>query len=371
MVNPRPRVIHMTTSHLADDVRIYERECRSLVEVGGYEVLLAAGGPAPKASTVEFLPMSAPADQRLPRLALGLKRAYFLASTLTFDLWHFHDPELLPVAVYLARRGENVIWDAHEDYLEQFSDSHSRDWVPSPLRGLVQRGTAYLIRQVDEKASGVVAATPSIAAGYSNPRTVIVGNEARLEAFAGCEPDFDSREVLFTGQVGPGHLFGQLVTAVSMIPDVFLTVAGRTPDPHAWQQAQDLLGERIRHLGWLDRIQLASTMNSSALGTSLYEDLPTNRNNSPNKLYEFCAAGLPVVASPNESNVKFVDAGAGGFLATDYTGPGLSAAIELALSDRVRWESASQEGRAWAQKVGSWTPSESRLIGLYQQILGV
>lgn len=43
----RPRVIHVTTAHRADDMRIFERECRSLASTGRYDVFLAAAGRIP------------------------------------------------------------------------------------------------------------------------------------------------------------------------------------------------------------------------------------------------------------------------------------------------------------------------------------
>lgn len=365
----RPRVLHVTTSHKADDPRIFDRECRSLAE--RYDVYIAGSGSIPAGSGVTLLPMLPSPPSRGGRFTSGPRRALGLARAMAVDLWHFHDPEVLPVALKLARAGEVVIWDAHEDYVAQFAENGGKSWVPAPARGLVKSGMQAMLAAVDRHAAGVVAATPSIANRYSNPRTVVVGNEARLEIFNKCTPDFVARRVLFTGQVGRGHLFDAIVDAVSMLPGVSLAVAGRQPDPALWTVAEARLGSRLSHLGWLDRAGVADAMSRSSLGFSTYSDIPTNSENAPNKIFEFLAAGLPVIASPNTSNLRYIQESGGGFLTDDFTSRGISRAISGALSDRAAWEGASASGRQWAVHYGSWEKSETQLLSLYDEVFGV
>ncbi len=371
MADLRPIVVHITTAHRANDVRIFERECRSLADCGRYEVYLAAAGQIPGGSGVSLIPLTPVPTSRRSRFVNGPRKALGLARAMSADLWHFHDPELLPVALFLAKRGIPVIWDAHEDYVSQFTADDDKSWVPGPARGIVRRGMKTMLDSVDRHAAGIVAATETIASRYANPRTVVVGNEARLEDFSGCTPDFNAGIILFTGNVGPGHLFGEVVDAVAATRKVSLVVAGREPDAGLWTEAQTRLGDRITHLGWLDRAGLSAAINHASLGLSTYADIPTNTGNSPNKIFEFCAAGLPVIASPNASNVRFIEEGGGGFLADGFSANAISRAIDEALSDRPSWESASARGREWATRVGAWDSSERRLLDLYQEVLGV
>lgn len=366
----RPRVIHVTTAHRADDVRIFERECRSLAASGRYDVYLAAAGRIPNDAGVTHIPLQAPPESRLGRFVAGPRKGFALPRVMSADVWHFHDPELLPVAIRLARSGQRVIWDAHEDYVSQFGEGGNKDWVPGPVSSLVRRGTAFLLGQIDRHAAGIIAATPTIAARYSNPRTVVVGNEARLEDFQDCQPDFSSRRVLFTGNVGASHLFGELVGALRRMSDVQLTVAGASPDPHLWSQARAALGDRLKHVGWLNRGDLAAEISSSALGAVLYGPIPAylDPDISPTKFFEFAAAGLPMICTPLPSLSRLTASSRAGFLADGYTSAALEAAIRRAIADRNAWTAASEAGRAWAQAQGSWTRSEKRLLGLYATV---
>lgn len=365
----RPRVVHVTTAHPADDVRIFERECRSLVGTGRYDVVLAAAGTIPAGSGVTLIPLTPVPSGRLARFSAGPRKAFALARVIAADVWHFHDPELLPVAYRLARSGRKVIWDAHEDYQSQFTSEGGKNWIPGPMRGLVRAGTQGLLAAVDRHAAGVVAATSTIATRYSNPRTVIVGNETRLEAFEGCRPSFSAKRLLFTGTVGTSHLFDEVVEAVAQVPDARLAVAGREPDPVLWASAEQRLGDRLAYLGWLGRAELAEAMNDSSLGFLTYADTAAYAVASPTKSYEFAAAGLPMIASPNPMNLRALGDSGAGFIATDFSAPALSEAVRRGLGDLVTWEGASRAARAWAAQNGSWAPSEARLLNLYSELL--
>lgn len=365
-----PRVVHVSTAHHADDVRIFERECRSLASTGRYSVYVAAAGSLPPDSGVQHIPLSPVPPGRAKRFSSGPLKALALSRALAADVWHFHDPELLPIAFKLARSGTPVIWDAHEDYLSQFTPDGGKNWVPPPVRGAVRQGMQVMLEAVDRRAAGIVAATTTIAGRYTNPRTVVVGNEARFEDFSTSQPDFTSKRLLFTGPLTSSQLFEEVVGAVEKLPGVTLAVAGRDPDISIWRDAQSRLGGRLEHLGWLNRGGLCEAMSDSALGLVTYSDTDAYTFAAPTKLYEFCAAGLPVAASPNASSVRLIKESGGGFLAEGFSSEAIARSIESALADRRLWDVASARGREWAKRSASWEASERRLLDLYTSILG-
>lgn len=362
-----PTVLHVTTAHRADDVRIFDRECRSLAD-HGYRVCLAASGTLPSDSGISLLGLREPPKNRPRRFASGLTKGLALSRAVTADLWHFHDPELLPVAVLLARSGERVVWDAHEDYLTQLR-SGAKSWMPGPIQGVAVWGLRKLLASIDKHAVGVVAATPTIAAKYTNRNTVLVGNEARLEPFVRCTPSYDSMALLFIGAPGPGHLFHEVVEAVAPLKEVRLRLAGREPSPEGWRAARALLGDRLSYLGWLDRAGLAAAMNETALGLVTYSDTEPYADGFPTKAFEFAAAGLPMVATPNRTIREVFETHGLGVVASSFTSPALRIAIESALNDRSQWEQQSDRIRDWAVEADGWTDSERRLLGLYDEVL--
>lgn len=363
-----PRVVHVTTSHLADDVRIFERECRSLADSGKYSVFLVAAGAIPNESGVMLHPLPRRPTSRAFRFVRGPWDAWRFARNHHFDVWHFHDPELLPLAIRLAKRGKTVVWDAHEDYESQFTGDGAKSWVPTPLRGSAKAGVRALLSRADGAVTAVVAATPTIASRYRNRTTVVVGNEARTSDFKNCTPSFAARQLLFTGTPTEGHCFPQLVEAIAGLADVRLLVAGRNPQPEVWAYAKRRLGDRLRHAGWLDREGIAQAISRSSIGLVLYSNSVAHASNAGNKLFEFAAAGLPIVATPTPSNTSYITSSKAGLVTSGFAADAIREAVSTALSDEASWETWASAGPLWASENGSWASSEARLLSLYAEL---
>lgn len=361
-------VCHITTAHQADDVRIFERECRSLTQLPDTRVVLAGAGSIPSGSGVEHLQLPDVPKNRFQRFAVASYRVLFAARRVNADVYHFHDPEALPTALWLARRGRTVIWDAHEDYLAQL-DGGVKDWMPTWTSGAVRKGTSGALDRIDRRAAAVVAATPTIAAGYRNPRTTVVGNGARLADFDSAHPHSGSRQVLFTGHLDQSHCFAQVVEAVTRVQGLTLAVAGHEPDPIQWAAARRSLGERITHLGWLSREALADAASQSVVGLATYADTPTYAVAEPTKLFEFAACALPVVVTPNPGMTAMDGIEGVGVIAAGFTGEDLARALRRAVFKVDAWKEMSARGRAFARERGSWHASEELLLDLYRALL--
>src|SRR5690349_18464500 len=63
---------------------------------------------------------------------LGAPKLLRLLADLEADVYHFHDPELLPWMVWLGRKGQGrrVVYDVHEYYPESVYTSNYFGWAP-------------------------------------------------------------------------------------------------------------------------------------------------------------------------------------------------------------------------------------------------
>jgi len=287
-----------------------------------------------------------------------------------YDLMHIHDPELLPIAIIGSYFGKKIIWDAHEDYYLQFkSTSKYRRYLPhllhNPLRILVNS----CLSLIDSRAVGIVCATKSISENYANPQTHVVGNEARIEEFGRNTPKFSSKYVIFTGTANYAHCFDEIVDAVKLERRLVLKVAGRNLDNTNLVRAKEILGSRLIDLGWLDRNQLANEILNSKVGFLTYENVETNQTNSPNKLFEFSAAGLPVVATPTLANKKWIDESGAGLLCKDFSSKSISESLHQLVHNEDIWSKCSKNAKDWSMINGNWDKSANELINLYKLIL--
>jgi glycosyltransferase involved in cell wall biosynthesis len=361
-------VIHLTTAHFMDDARIFNRECRSIARLPLVSVKIAAHGCVELDPSIEKVSFGLKPSNRVLRILRSQFIGIKMILTNNPSIWHFHDPELLPIAAILIKCRRRVIWDAHEDYFLQFDPKiNYRSYLPPILRRIISYTVMVLLKYVDRNSYAVIAATETIARTYSNKRTVVVGNEAIVSEFETCQPKFEAKRLLFIGPTTNAQSFFEVIDAVATIKDITLTLIGKEPSTESWNYGTNALGARIEYLGWKDRSELALEISNSALGLITYNDNEINATNSPNKLFEFSAAGLPCIATPTQSNSAWVKQSQGAVLARGFSSKDLALAINNAFSDKSEWLKMSVNIRTWSRTYGNWSNSEERLLNVYRQ----
>src|SRR5262245_18997932 len=166
------RIVHLTSVHAADDTRIFWKECLSLAEAG-YRVSLVVPEERAgrrQANAVEIVAVK----RRSGRFARMLASTFGVAAAglrQRAAIYHFHDPELIPAGLALRLLGKRVIYDVHEDVPRRIL---FKSWIPRNLRRPVA-GFASAFEWIAGRAlSGIVAATPTIAARFPASRTALV-----------------------------------------------------------------------------------------------------------------------------------------------------------------------------------------------------
>ena len=89
------KVCHMTSAHDPEDIRIFCKECVSLKQAG-YDVYLVTRGESYEKNGVHLVGVGYPKGGRLSRMTTFAKKVYDTALKIDADIYHFHDPELLP-----------------------------------------------------------------------------------------------------------------------------------------------------------------------------------------------------------------------------------------------------------------------------------
>ena len=81
------------------------------------------------------------------------KHAYEAALALDCELYHLHDPELLPYALKLKRHGKTVIFDSHEFYSLLIQE---KGYIPGFLKKPASRIYGALEAGVFKKLDAVI-----------------------------------------------------------------------------------------------------------------------------------------------------------------------------------------------------------------------
>src|SRR5580704_6176866 len=99
------RVVHLTSVRGPRDMRVFYKECRSLVRAG-YAVTLIAPGTEEQLVDGVSIHAVPRLKSRLFRMTLTAWRVYQKALRQAADVYHFHDPELVPLGLLLRLRGK-------------------------------------------------------------------------------------------------------------------------------------------------------------------------------------------------------------------------------------------------------------------------
>lgn len=168
------KVCHITSAHGPEDVRIFHKECVSLARAG-YETYLVQRGGSYGKSGVQIVGFGEVTGGRLRRMTQVARRAYETALAVNADIYHVHDPELLPYGLKLKRKGKKVIFDSREDTLESILE---KAWIPAPARKGVYRWFRNQQEKVCRQIDAVITVTPHMVNFFKaiHPRTVQVGS---------------------------------------------------------------------------------------------------------------------------------------------------------------------------------------------------
>ncbi len=354
------RVCHMTSAHDWNDDRIFLKECRSLAETG-YEVYLVAEGGDHEENGVHLIGCGDKPAGRRERMKSFTKKIYEKALALDCDVYHFHDPELLPYGMKLKKLGKKVIFDSHEDVSSQILD---KEWIPYLFRKIIsvcyKQYETYCVRHFD----AVVTATPHIAElfYYRSPKVVVINNYPKLDDIMFHDTPFNQRERSICYAGGISEIRGEKVMVEAMANiDGELLLAGPYDDS-SWAGCQQ---SNIKYLGKISRSEVNELYGKSRSGIVLYQPAENHYASQPIKMFEYMAAGLPVIASDFPHWRNIVEKTECGICVDPTDVEAVREACIKILSDP---EYAQQMGRNGFENVMrgyNWKVEEKKLLDLY------
>ena len=288
------------------------------------------------------------------------------------DVVHCHDLLTVPVGLAVKKiTGAKVVYDSHEVFTKLSCSTPVWEWW---------------FRRVEEKIShkidGFITVNRSISAYLKNeypalPEPVLVRNatkiiegdlsyDGRLHEAAGISPD--QKILLYQGGYAPHRGLVQLVKAGGLLPEEWTLVFmgwGKLEDELRQIAAQvDPEGGRIKFVPPAPQAELVLWSAGATLGVIPYENVSLNHwYCTPNKLWEYPAAGVPILCSPFPELAAVIDAFGVGCLLNDPVTPEAIAEAVASLTEddlQKKIESCKQ----FIQK-DNWGVYEQNLFGLY------
>lgn len=369
-------VVHLTSVHVPMDIRIFHKECSSLRAAGHTVTLIVPCGvrQSPEVvNGVHILPLPMPRRRR-DRMTTTLWRVYRTAVRETGDIYHFHDPELIPIGVLLKLHGKRVIYDVHEDVPRQILSKH---WIPRRMRGMVSRTVEGIENTAVRWWDGIVAATPTIARRFPANKTALVQNFPNLAELIPADPmPFAERLdiVAYVGKIVGIRGAREMVQAMAALPGTATTrldMAGTFEPARLEEELSRLPGwERVNVLGWLTRPQISALLARARVGLVVLHPVRNYLEAQPNKLFEYMAAGIPVVASDFPAWRALIGEVSCGLFVNPMDPEAIADAVRWLLEHPGEAEAMGQRGQAAVRERFSWDAESDHLLELYETCLG-
>jgi len=366
------RAGHLTTVHPTFDTRIFHKEAKTLARVGYDVTLIAQHERDEVVDGVKIIALPKPRN-RLSRMFGLTWRAFHKAIRQRADIYHFHDPELIPVGLLLKLRGKRVIYDVHEDVPKQIL---SKEWIPRPLRRLVA-GAARVAEALASWAfDGIVAATPAIAKRFPAGKTIVVQNFPILKELVAPESTpYQNRpaKIIYVGGITAIRGIREMVQAMSLMPeslDARLVLVGAFSPPSLEAEVRGLPGwERVEFVGWQDRASVARLLGEARAGLVLFHPEPNHLEAQPNKLFEYMSAGLPVIASDFPLWREIVEKERCGLLVDPLDPAAIAKVIQWILEHPEEAEAMGRRGQKAVFERYNWDTEAAKLIALYRRLI--
>jgi len=367
------RVLHITTVHPPFDTRIFHKQAKTLARAGYEVVLIAQHDGDEMVDGVKIVALPKPRN-RFARIFGLTWRAFHLSLRERADVYHFHDPELLPIGVLLKIfTRAKVIYDVHEDVPEQILTKH---WIPlllrRPLAGVFNAFEKLMARVLD----AVVVATEGIAEKFAQLKPIVIHNYPDL----GMLPNPSTRRgegnekvLVYVGGISKIRGAIEMVKALEHLNpawDIRLDLLGKFEPPDLEQELQALPGyQRVRFLGWLPWSAAWKHAQITFAGLVLFHPAPNHTNSLPNKLFEYMAAGLPVVASNFPLWKEIVEGNRCGITVDPLDPKAIAQAIEYLLTHPEEARRMGENGRRAVEEKYNWEKEAEKLLALYKELV--
>ena len=373
---PRPpvrcRIAHLTSVHPRNDTRIFVKQCRTLAAHGYDVTLVVADNQGDESKDGVTIADVGRLSGRLNRMFRSTRRVLDKAVALDAEIYHLHDPELLPIGLRLKRLGKKVIFDSHEDLPQQILDKPYLDPISlRVLSNLVARYERFACPRLD----GIIGATPFIRDKFlsMNPQSVDVSNFPLVgELDADIHWNNKRDEVCFVGGLDAIRGAREIVRACQLLnTPTRLNLAGRFSETALEAEVKAYPGwTRVNDHGFLDRSGVRNVLGRSVAGLVTSHPIGNFLYGLPVKMFEYMAAGIPVIASNIPSWREIIEGNNCGLCVDPFDPQAIAAAIDYLAMRPELAKQMGENGKHAVMEKYNWPVQAVKLIDFYRQVLG-
>jgi glycosyltransferase involved in cell wall biosynthesis len=360
-------VCHITSVHPAHDTRIFIKECASLAQAGFHVSLLVLGGTSERLRNVDIIGIPFQGG-RLARIVRGQRLLMQAALQLKAQIFHFHDPELLPLGYRLKKAGAQVIYDAHEDLPRQIGHKHYIPfWCKKMVSGIVETLENYFASRM----SAIVTVTPTIVRRFMSihPLVVEICNYPDLADIQSVDQQSHGNKLCYIGGITEARGIKQLMDAIQGLPTTLILAGAFSPPALKSEMEQHPAWNQVDYRGFVDREGVNQILKEACIGLVTLQPNESYQVAYPVKMFEYMAAGLAVVATDIPLWKEILDQHEAGVVVDIFNRASYATNLNKLLDDKPGTFRMGQNGKKATLEIFNWKHEADKLIQLYQLLI--
>jgi len=214
------------------------------------------------------------------------------------DIYHFHDPELMLVGLYLKVKGKTVIYDIHENNPASIL---SKPYIKSDiLKKVISKGFDIFEKFVSKFFDALITARPDITKRFKHHKKIIT-----LRNFP-ILPDFNSLKtidikkdkpsVIFVGGMAEIRGINQLLDAFEELNEYELWLLGPITEEKLRKRIE-LGSKNVKYFGVVEAYEVFSYIQKANAGIITFLSAPNHLETLATKPFEYMACGKPMIMS--------------------------------------------------------------------------
>lgn len=369
------RICHVTSAHPPEDGRIFRRACVSVANAG-YETYLVEQGGTYDKNGVHIIGIGRPKKNvRIYRILFFAKKAYLWAKELDADLYQFHDPELLPYAKKLKKMGKAVVFDSHENYVEQFKN---KPYLPKPVAVMLSDWFSRYSKKVYRILDGLTyPGSDEYKSVYDglNKRVVAIDNLPWLSELYDKYDESIKRKpntACYVGGLDEARGITQIVKACSAAKCKLYLAGNFSSDEY--RESLEKMEEYscVEYLGIIGRDEVEQLLQKTSIGLCTLLDIGQyyKMQNLPTKVYEYMSMSMPVVLNDSPYNKEINEKIHIGYCVNPMDIEEMGKTIRRLLDNPDTCKEFGENGRQAIKNRYCWDHEQEKLISMYKDILG-
>ena len=369
--NSIERICHITSVHPRYDIRIFEKECKSLSKYYDVQLVVADGLENEIKNGINIIDVGKEKN-RFQRMLISTWKIYKVLKTIDALVFHFHDPELIPVGILLKFRGKKIIFDVHEDIYEQIK---TKDWVASIIL-LLLLPLVKIINKIIAFNFNLIFAELSYKKKYSkrkNKYQIDVLNYPQteiLKPFINCNRTENG--IIYIGSItylrGLDVILDSLMILKQKKIDFTMHFVGTLQEEIDWEYYK-ILRDNVIFYGYLDIRKGYEISTKCKVGLAILKPIGNYIESIPTKIFEYMSLKLPFIASDFKAWRNYFPENVNNIYVNPNSPIELSEALINLLGNNKRVNQLDDNRRKVAEQKFSWESEEKKLFMLYDNIL--